>query len=258
MYIDVVQKIDRIIWVEMNLNTTFLLFRSWYVSRSPRSSKVAVCFGLFFAAPSFPIIFLIAAGWGCRYVLLKDYVKSAKVGGVWDMDQLISNGMPGALGGNQLELIHGHLTQNFLSQSHECSDWRVGELPMFFCSFERFFFVRAWLNWSLFQQAHGTRLLDSMACCLLWGAWAVGILGHIWSWRQMMSYGYKWFTSSMTRIISIECLIIPPPLFVYGWKTANPGPSEYSGFLRYKNCDPNRHCLEGALEEGWYHRMWRV
>ena len=44
----------------------------------------------------------IAAGWGCRYVLLKDYVKSAKVGGfeTWIISN--SNGMPRALGGNQL------------------------------------------------------------------------------------------------------------------------------------------------------------
>lgn len=37
-------------------------------------------FWFVFVAPFCPIIFLITAGWGCRYVLLKDYVKSAKVG----------------------------------------------------------------------------------------------------------------------------------------------------------------------------------
>lgn len=46
-------------------------------------------------------------------MLLKDYVKSAKVGGDQTWINYISNGMPGAFGGNQLELIHGHLTQNF-------------------------------------------------------------------------------------------------------------------------------------------------
>ena len=55
-------------------------------------------------------------------MLLKDYVKSAKVGGDQTWINYISNEMPRALGGNQLELIHGHLTQIFLSKSHECSD----------------------------------------------------------------------------------------------------------------------------------------
>lgn len=109
--------------------------------------------------------------------------------GVWDMDQLISNGMPGTLGGNQLELIHGHLTQIFLSQSHECSDWRLGELPMFL------------QFWQIsFSSEHGwIEVFSSRRMALVsWIAWLAvyfgghGLLGHIRSYLVMASDDVIW------------------------------------------------------------------
>ena len=78
----------------------FNIFRSWYVSQSPRSNKVAVCFGLFLLHHFCPSFSKVAVGWGCRYVLLKDYVKSAKVGKRHGSTHL-KRDVVGALGGNQ-------------------------------------------------------------------------------------------------------------------------------------------------------------
>ena len=147
----------------MNLNTTCLLLRSWYVSQSPRSSKVAV----------FPIIFLIAAGWGCRYVLLKDYVKSAKVGG---FETWINSSQTGCL---ELWVVTNWNSfmdiwlRSFLSKSHECNDWRVGELPMFFAVLRDFF-----------SSEHGwIEVFSSRRMALVsWIAWLAVYFGGMGCW----------------------------------------------------------------------------
>ena len=165
MYIDLVQKIDRIIWVwhefehDMFVASQLICIPESKIKQSGRVSH------------HFPDRCRL----GMSLCAVKRLCQERQGRGVWDMDQLISNGMPGALGGNQLELIHGHLTQIFLSQSHECSDWRVGELPMFFLQF--------WEN-VFFLSEHGwIEVFSSRRMALVsWIAWLAVYFGGMGCW----------------------------------------------------------------------------